>query len=154
LKSSSRPRASASRISVASAFEPTLMARRMFETFGPRLGITEDENDFACKEAWIAQNIFDKDVESKGRAILETVESENRVTILMVARPYHSDPGLNHGIPEEFQVLGYAPAPFSVRDIIAIARGFWWSLNGRIDRIEARLERIERRLDLVEGPAA
>ncbi len=25
--------------------EPTLMARRMFETFGPRLGITEDEND-------------------------------------------------------------------------------------------------------------
>jgi hypothetical protein len=25
----------------------------------------------------------------------------------MVARPYHSDPGLNHGIPEEFQVLGY-----------------------------------------------
>ncbi len=23
------------------------------------------------------------------------------------ARPYHSDPGLNHGIPEEFQVLGY-----------------------------------------------
>jgi predicted nucleotide-binding protein (sugar kinase/HSP70/actin superfamily) len=25
----------------------------------------------------------------------------------MVGRPYHSDPGLNHGIPEEFQVLGY-----------------------------------------------
>jgi hypothetical protein len=25
----------------------------------------------------------------------------------MVSRPYHSDPGLNHGIPEEFQVLGY-----------------------------------------------
>jgi serine/threonine protein kinase len=22
-------------------------------------------------------------------------------------RPYHADPGLNHGIPEEFQVLGY-----------------------------------------------
>ena len=25
----------------------------------------------------------------------------------MIGRPYHSDPGLNHGIPEEFQVLGY-----------------------------------------------
>jgi predicted nucleotide-binding protein (sugar kinase/HSP70/actin superfamily) len=87
--------------------EPTLMARRMFETFGPRLGITEDENDFACKEAWRAQAIFDKDVESKGRAILETVEAEDRVAILMIGRPYHSDPGLNHGIPEEFQVLGY-----------------------------------------------
>jgi predicted CoA-substrate-specific enzyme activase len=87
--------------------EPTLMARRMFETFGPRLGITEDENDFACREAWKALTLFDKDVESKGRAILETVESEDRVAILMIGRPYHSDPGLNHGIPEEFQVLGY-----------------------------------------------
>jgi predicted CoA-substrate-specific enzyme activase len=87
--------------------EPTLMARRMFETFGPRFGITEDENDFACREAWIALNQFDKDVESKGRAILETVESEDRVAILMIGRPYHSDPGLNHGIPEEFQILGY-----------------------------------------------
>jgi|HubBroStandDraft_1064217.scaffolds.fasta_scaffold02802_4 predicted CoA-substrate-specific enzyme activase len=87
--------------------EPTLMARRMFETFGPRLGITEDENDFACREAWKALAIFDKDVETKGRAILETVESEDRVAILMIGRPYHSDPGLNHGIPEEFQILGY-----------------------------------------------
>jgi hypothetical protein len=26
---------------------------------------------------------------------------------LVLNRPYHSDPGLNHGIPEEFQVLGY-----------------------------------------------
>jgi predicted nucleotide-binding protein (sugar kinase/HSP70/actin superfamily) len=87
--------------------EPTLMARRMFETFGPRLGVTEDESDFACKEAWKAQAIFDKDLETKGRAILETVEAEDRAAILMIGRPYHSDPGLNHGIPEEFQVLGY-----------------------------------------------
>jgi predicted CoA-substrate-specific enzyme activase len=87
--------------------EPTLMARRMFETFGPRLGITEDENEHACREAWKALRIFDKDVEEKGRAILETVEAEDRVAILMLGRPYHSDPGLNHGIPEEFQILGY-----------------------------------------------
>ncbi len=90
-----------------SFIEPTLMARRMFETFGPRLGITEDESDFACKEAWKALSAFEKDLESKGRAILETVEAEDRVAILMIGRPYHSDPGLNHGIPEEFQVLGY-----------------------------------------------
>ncbi len=87
--------------------EPTLMARRMFEMFGPRLGITEDENDHACREAWAALREFDRDVEEKGRAILETVEAEDRVAILMIGRPYHSDPGLNHGIPEEFQVLGY-----------------------------------------------
>jgi predicted CoA-substrate-specific enzyme activase len=90
-----------------SFMEPTLLARRMFEVFGPRLGVTEDESDFACREAWKALTIFENDVQEKGRAILETVEEENRVAILMIGRPYHSDPGLNHGIPEEFQVLGY-----------------------------------------------
>jgi predicted nucleotide-binding protein (sugar kinase/HSP70/actin superfamily) len=79
----------------------------MFEVFGPRLGVTEDESDFACREAWKALTIFENDVQEKGRAILDTVEDENRVAILMIGRPYHSDPGLNHGIPEEFQVLGY-----------------------------------------------
>ncbi|APR99883.1 BadF/BadG/BcrA/BcrD ATPase family protein [Pajaroellobacter abortibovis] len=87
--------------------EPTLLARRMFETFGSRLGITEDENDHACQEAWKALDLFEKDLQGKGKAILETVEAEDRVAILMIGRPYHSDPGLNHGIPEQFQALGY-----------------------------------------------
>jgi predicted nucleotide-binding protein (sugar kinase/HSP70/actin superfamily) len=90
-----------------SFMEPTLLARRMFDTFGKRLGITEDENDHACREGFKALDAFDADVQVKGRAILDTVESENRVAILMIGRPYHSDPGLNHGIPEVFQVLGY-----------------------------------------------
>ncbi|HWP04621.1 MAG TPA: BadF/BadG/BcrA/BcrD ATPase family protein [Polyangiaceae bacterium] len=87
--------------------EPILLARRMFETFGTRLDVTEDENDHACREAWHAFEAFDKDLQDKGRAILETVEAEGRIAILVLNRPYHSDPGLNHGIPEEFQVLGY-----------------------------------------------
>ena len=52
--------------------------------------------------------------------------------------------GINFGIaamgdalPVEFRILGYAPEPFTVRDVIATARGFWWSLNGRIDRLIA-----------------
>jgi penicillin amidase len=40
-------------------------------------------------------------------------------------------------LPIEFQVLDYAPEPFTVSDVVAIARGIWWSLNGRIDRIAA-----------------
>jgi predicted nucleotide-binding protein (sugar kinase/HSP70/actin superfamily) len=87
--------------------EPALTARRMFETWGPRLGVTEDESDHAHKQAMRALTAFESDLQDKGRAILETVEAENRMAILVVGRPYHSDPGLNHGIPEEFQVLGY-----------------------------------------------
>jgi len=87
--------------------EPVRLRRRLFETFGPLLGVTEDESDFAAEQAWKALDAFDRDVQEKGRAILETVEAEDRVAILLLGRPYHSDPGLNHGIPEEFQVLGY-----------------------------------------------
>ncbi len=87
--------------------EPLLLTRRMFETWGERLDITEDENDHACREAFKALDQFEADVQDKGRAILETVEAENRIAILVLNRPYHADPGLNHAIPEEFQVLGY-----------------------------------------------
>ncbi|MCB9588592.1 MAG: CoA activase [Polyangiaceae bacterium] len=87
--------------------EPLLLTRRMFEAWGERLGVTEDENDHACREAFKALKTFELDLQDKGRAILETVEAEDRIAILVLNRPYHSDPGLNHGIPEEFQVLGY-----------------------------------------------
>ncbi len=87
--------------------EMALTSDRMWKTWGPRLGITQDESEHAHKEGVRALAAFEADLQEKGRAILETVEAENRVAILMVSRPYHSDPGLNHGIPEEFQVLGY-----------------------------------------------
>ncbi len=87
--------------------EPLLMARRMFETWGSRLGVSEDESDFAHEQGLRALDAFDRDLQDKGRAILETVEADGRIAVLTIARPYHSDPGLNHGIPEEFQVLGY-----------------------------------------------
>ena len=44
---------------------------------------------------------------------------------------------MGEDLPVEFRIIGYTPHPFTVRDVIATARGFWWSLNGRIDRIIA-----------------
>ena len=41
------------------------------------------------------------------------------------------------GLPIEFVILDDAPRPFTVADVLAIGRGIWWSLNGRIDRIAA-----------------
>jgi penicillin amidase len=35
-------------------------------------------------------------------------------------------------LPIEFSLLEYVPQPFTVRDSIAILRGEWWSLNGRL----------------------
>ncbi len=90
-----------------SLIEPNLVKRQMFECFSGPLGVTEDESDFACQEASAALQRLDVEMEAKGRALLDEIEREDRVAILLIGRPYHLDPGLNHGILEEFQVLGY-----------------------------------------------
>ncbi len=87
--------------------EPTLLRRAMFEAFQDELEITEDENDFAVAQGVAALERFDEEIQEKGKAILDQVEYDNKIAILVVGRPYHLDPGLHHGIPDEFQVLGY-----------------------------------------------
>jgi len=87
--------------------EPNLLKKQLFEAFADALSMTEDESDFAADQGWKALDLFDAEMQEKGRQILEQVEQENRLAILLIGRPYHSDPGLNHGVLEEFQVLGY-----------------------------------------------
>lgn len=87
--------------------ERLMLRRQMFEVWGPRLGITEDESDFAVEQGFCALDRFSAIMEEKGREILDEVESEDRIALLLIGRPYHNDPGLNHGVPEEYQALGY-----------------------------------------------
>ncbi|MEC0236073.1 BadF/BadG/BcrA/BcrD ATPase family protein [Paenibacillus kribbensis] len=87
--------------------EPNLLKKQLFEALADCLSITEDESDFAADQGWKAMKLFDAEMQEKGRSILEQVEQDNRLAILLIGRPYHSDPGLNHSVLEEFQVLGY-----------------------------------------------
>lgn len=116
--------------------EPTRLKRKMFECFSELLGVTEDESDFAVEEGLAAMKRFDADLEEKGKAILEQIEMDDQIAVLMIGRPYHLDPGLHHGIPDELQVLGYPI--LSIRSIPKdpewLARFFKEDLeSGRID---------------------
>ena len=115
--------------------ELNLLKRTLFETWGPRLGITEDESDFAVEQAFRALHDFDAMMQERGRAILEEVEREGRIAILLIGRPYHSDPGLHHGIPEEFQVRGYPI--LSVRSLPRDPE-FWAPYMGGDDPLDIR----------------
>lgn len=86
---------------------PVLLRAQMFATWGKRLGISEDESDWACAQGWRALQDCDEDLQRKGLQILTDAEQNKSIVLLMIGRPYHADPGLSHGIPEEFQVLGY-----------------------------------------------
>ena len=87
--------------------EPLLLKSKLFEEFGDRLQVTEDESNFAVDQAYAALKHFDDHMQEKGRAILDLVESEHRMALLMIGRPYHNDPGMNHGVLEEYQAMGY-----------------------------------------------
>jgi predicted nucleotide-binding protein (sugar kinase/HSP70/actin superfamily) len=91
----------------ATLAEPNYFAKQMHEVWGSRLRVTEDESDFACRQGFAALRQFDEEMERRGREILENLEARNEVGLLLLGRPYHNDPGLNHDVLEEFQALGY-----------------------------------------------
>ena len=87
--------------------EPLMCKKQMFREWGPLLGMTEDESDFAIDQGFKAVDAFEAEMQRKGAEIVEEVTRENRVALIMLGRPYHNDPGLNHSVLEEFQALGY-----------------------------------------------
>ena len=113
--------------------ERNLLKHTMFAIWGPRLGITEDESDFAVDQGFEALNHLEDRLQASGRKILDEVERDGRVAILMIGRPYHSDPGLNHGIPDEFQVRGYPV--LSVRSLPRDPE-YWKKYFGSVDPMD------------------
>jgi predicted nucleotide-binding protein (sugar kinase/HSP70/actin superfamily) len=84
-----------------------LFARQMFECWGPALGLSEAENERAIEVGFKALADYESKIRQRARAVLDQLEREDRLGIVMLARPYHHDPGLNHEILDEFQKLGY-----------------------------------------------
>ncbi len=84
-----------------------LFAWQMFQTWGPILGLSEDENQRAIEAGFKGFEDCDLSLRNRSREVLDTLERENRLGIVMLGRVYHHDPGLNHEIMEEFQKLGY-----------------------------------------------
>lgn len=82
-------------------------AKQMYDCFKDILGITEEENVKAVKEGYKAYYKFVNGLKTESREVLDRLEKEDKIGIVVLARPYHNDPGINHEILEEFQKLGY-----------------------------------------------
>ena len=59
------------------------------------------------KSGFKALSEYESSIRKRARQVLDQLEREDRIGIVMLGRPYHHDPGLNHEIMEEFQKLGY-----------------------------------------------
>lgn len=84
-----------------------LLKKQLFQTWSEKLRITEDESNWAVEQAWKALDANDAQIMQEGRAILDEAVANDEIVILLLARPYHSDPGLNHEVLDEFQSLGF-----------------------------------------------
>jgi predicted nucleotide-binding protein (sugar kinase/HSP70/actin superfamily) len=106
------------------ADEP-LLEQQMFHGFQAMLGLTREENARACVEGWKALKGFDKELRDKGRETLKELERDFRVGIVVLGRPYHNDPGINHEILIELQKRGY---PILTQDTLPVDDESVWPL--------------------------
>ncbi len=79
----------------------------LYDYFKDRLGITEDENAWAVEQGHAAMREYFETLRNQGRQTINWLIDNDRVGILVIGHPYHHDPGLNHGILEEFQLRGF-----------------------------------------------
>jgi predicted CoA-substrate-specific enzyme activase len=84
-----------------------LFAFQMLQAFQPVLGLSQEENDRAVESGFAALKEYENSIRRRARQVLDQLEREDRIGIVMLGRPYHHDPGLNHEILDEFQKLGY-----------------------------------------------
>ncbi len=79
----------------------------LFDYFNEIFSMTSDENAHAVQMGYKAMDNYLTSIRSKGKMIIEDLIKNDKMGILLIGHPYHHDPGLNHDIPEKFQMLGY-----------------------------------------------
>ncbi|HNB97788.1 MAG TPA: acyl-CoA dehydratase activase-related protein, partial [Leptospiraceae bacterium] len=79
----------------------------IFETWEKILNVTRKESDEAVDKSMNELRNFELRMQEQGRKILEEAEANLSMAVLLIGRPYHLDPGLNHHILDEIQSLGF-----------------------------------------------
>ncbi|MFQ5875024.1 MAG: acyl-CoA dehydratase activase-related protein, partial [Dehalococcoidia bacterium] len=88
--------------------DPLLFEKQLYECFHEVLGVSREENRQAVEAGNEAlDHFYNGSLRPKAKEVIEQLEREDRVGVVMLGRPYHNDPGLNHDILVEIQKLGY-----------------------------------------------
>jgi len=88
--------------------EPKLVPKQLFEGLHEAIpGLTPPELARAVDAGYAALHAFNDRLRRKSREVLEWCARENRACLLVLARPYHMDPGIGHEIEVDLQAYGY-----------------------------------------------
>jgi len=93
---------------VVNMYTPILCERQMFKFAHDKFGISKEENAAAVKQAFKAMDTYKNEILRKpAREVLNQLKADGKIGVVLLARPYHNDPGLNHDVVEELQKMGY-----------------------------------------------
>jgi predicted nucleotide-binding protein (sugar kinase/HSP70/actin superfamily) len=125
--------------------KPRFLEKQMYDAFKEILGLTQNEHHRAIEEGYKALDTFyNVQLRGAGREVLNQLEAEDKLGVVLLARPYHNDPGLNHEILEEFQKLGY---PVLTMDSLPMDDDILWRLFG--DEVRAGI--IKHPMDIQDA---
>ena len=85
-----------------------VLTGRMAEELAEEYGISETEIKRAVARGWSEQINYKRDIENKGRELLAYLKKNNIRGVVLCGKPYHTDPEINHGIPELINSYGMA----------------------------------------------
>jgi len=79
----------------------------MWKCMNDLLQVTWEENQEALEIAFKAWRGYFTNMRAEARKVLDQLEEDGKLGVVMLGRPYHNDPGLNHEIMQEIQKKGY-----------------------------------------------
>lgn len=85
-----------------------LAAKQLYEGLKDAIpGLSAEETRRAVDAGMAALGAHAQALRMKGREVLEWCARENKPCLLVLARPYHMDPGIGHEIEVDLQAYGY-----------------------------------------------
>ncbi len=84
-----------------------LATRQLYDGLAAFFSLQPGEHDEAILAGYAALDSMHAQLRTQAKETLQQLENEQRIGIVLLGRPYHNDSGINHGIPAEFQKLGY-----------------------------------------------
>lgn len=85
-----------------------ILTKRLVDFFRKENGIPAAEIKAAAHEGWLEMQAVRDDMSKKGKEVLQYLKETGRHGIVLAGRPYHSDPEINHGIPDLITSYGVA----------------------------------------------
>lgn len=93
---------------MASLADRPLVPKQLWEGLRNKIpGLTRAEIDAAVAKGFEAYDEFVHRLRARGREILQLCAKTGKPCLLVVARPYHMDPGIGHEIEVDLQAYGY-----------------------------------------------